>query len=357
MPHDEKKNALDLALTGLHKRFGNGSVMRMSERTIEAVEAIPTGSLKLDSALGIGGYPRGRVIEVYGPESSGKTTLALHAIAEAQKLGGTAAFIDAEHALDVQYARALGVDVDNLLVSQPDSGEQALEIAESLVRSGALDILVIDSVAALVPQAELEGQMGDAHMGLQARLMSQALRKITAVTSRTGCLVIFLNQVRQKIGVVFGNAEVTPGGNALKFYASCRLEVRRAGAITSDKENVGAKTKIKVVKNKVAPPFRSVEVDILYGTGLSRAGELIDLAEAAGVLQKSGSWFSYKGEKLGQGKENTRERIVRDPVLFAAIAEQLRGKPIADVEIDVGDEPSLDTVAPLTNGLGHAAAM
>jgi recombination protein RecA len=303
----EKNKALDAALAQIERAFGKGSIMRMGQRAgDEQIEVIPSGSLGLDLALGIGGLPRGRVMEIYGPESSGKTTLALHAIAEAQKRGGTCAFIDAEHALDPGYARKLGVDVDNLLISQPDAGEQALEICDTLVRSGAVDVVVIDSVAALVPRAELEGEMGDSHMGLHARLMSQALRKLTASVSRSNTMLIFLNQIRMKIGVMFGNPETTTGGQALKFYASLRMEIRRIGQIKERDVVVGNQTRVKVVKNKLAPPFRQVEFDIMYGEGISKVGELIDLGVKAGVVEKSGSWFSYDSQRIGQGRENAK---------------------------------------------------
>jgi recombination protein RecA len=303
----EKNKALDAALAQIERAFGKGSIMRMGQRPgDEQIEVIPSGSLGLDLALGIGGLPRGRVMEIYGPESSGKTTLALHAIAEAQKRGGTCAFIDAEHALDPGYARKLGVDVDNLLISQPDAGEQALEICDTLVRSGAVDVVVIDSVAALVPRAELEGEMGDSHMGLHARLMSQALRKLTASVSRSNTMLIFLNQIRMKIGVMFGNPETTTGGQALKFYASLRMEIRRIGQIKERDVVVGNQTRVKVVKNKLAPPFRQVEFDIMYGEGISKVGELIDLGVKAGVVEKSGAWFSYDSQRIGQGRENAK---------------------------------------------------
>ncbi|MEQ1508750.1 MAG: recombinase RecA, partial [Myxococcota bacterium] len=304
-------------------------VMRLGVGYTADVEVVPSGSLSLDAAIGIGGYPRGRVVEVFGPESSGKTTLALHAIAEVQRNGGIAAFIDAEHALDVGYARKLGVDIDQLLVSQPDAGEQALEIAESLLRSGAVDLVVVDSVAALVPQAELDGDMGDAHVGLQARLMSQAMRKITAVTARSHAIVMFINQVRQKIGVTFGNGETTTGGNALKFYASVRLEIRRIGAIKRGEDVIGNRTKIKVVKNKMAPPFKQFEVDIMYGRGVCRAGELLERAEENGLLVKSGSWYSIGDERIGQGFEAVRDQIVADPALYARLAALVRPPPQA----------------------------
>ncbi len=308
----EKNKALEAAMSQIERAFGKGSIMRMGARAgDEQIDTIPSGSLGLDLALGIGGLPRGRIIEIYGPESSGKTTLALHAIAEAQKRGGTCAYLDAEHALDPIYARKLGVDVDNLLISQPDAGEQALEIADTLVRSGAVDVLVIDSVAALVPRAELEGEMGDTHVGLHARLMSQALRKITGSVSRSNTMLVFINQIRLKIGVMFGNPETTTGGNALKFYASIRLEIRRIGSIKDRDEVVGNSTKVKVVKNKLAPPFRQVEFDIMYGEGISKVGELIDLGVKAGVVEKSGSWFSHDSQRIGQGRENAKQ-FLRD---------------------------------------------
>ncbi len=310
----EKSRALDLAVSQIEKQFGKGSIMRLGGiDSSAALDAIPSGSLSLDVALGVGGYPRGRVIEVFGPESSGKTTLTLHAIAETQKLGGAAAFIDAEHALDANYARKLGVDVENLLVSQPDSGEQALEIAEVLIRSGAIDIVVVDSVAALVPRAELEGEMGDAQMGLQARLMSQALRKLTGIVSKSKTCLVFINQIREKIGVMFGNPETTTGGRALKFYASVRVDVRRIASIKDGDEVTGSRTKAKIVKNKVAPPFREAEFDIMYGQGISREGDLLDLAVDKNVVEKSGAWFSFQGERLGQGRENARQFLKDNP--------------------------------------------
>jgi recombination protein RecA len=319
----EKNKALDAAMAQIERAFGKGSIMRMGARAgDEQIEVIPSGSLGLDLAVGIGGLPRGRIIEIYGPESSGKTTLALHAIAEAQRRGGTCAFIDAEHALDPTYARKLGVDVDNLLISQPDAGEQALEIADTLVRSGAVDILVVDSVAALVPRAELEGEMGDSHMGLHARLMSQALRKITGSVSRSNCMLIFLNQIRMKIGVMFGNPETTTGGNALKFYASLRLEIRRIGQIKERDEVVGNQTRVKVVKNKLAPPFRQVEFDIMYGEGISKVGELLDLGVKAAIVEKSGAWFSYDSQRIGQGRENAKQ-FLRD---HRSIADAIEAK-------------------------------
>jgi recombination protein RecA len=321
----EKNKALDAAMAQIERAFGKGSIMRMGARSgDEQIEVIPSGSLGLDLALGIGGLPRGRIIEIYGPESSGKTTLALHAIAEAQRRGGTCAFIDAEHALDPTYARKLGVDVDNLLISQPDAGEQALEIADTLVRSGAIDVLVVDSVAALVPRAELEGEMGDSHMGLHARLMSQALRKITGSVSRSNCMLIFLNQIRMKIGVMFGNPETTTGGNALKFYASVRLEIRRIGQIKERDEVVGNQTRVKVVKNKLAPPFRQVEFDIMYGEGISKVGELLDLGVKAAVVEKSGAWFSYDSQRIGQGRENAKQFLRDHRNLADAIEAKVR---------------------------------
>ncbi|NCG17708.1 MAG: recombinase RecA [Rhodobacterales bacterium] len=315
---DMKTRALNETLDQMEKRFGRGSVMRLGDATVADVEVISSGSLTLDGLLGIGGWPRGRVVEIYGPESSGKTTLTLHAIAEAQKTG-TCAFIDAEHALDASYARALGVDTDDLIVAQPDHGEQALEIAESLVRSGAIDLLVIDSVAALVPRAEIEGDMGDHHVGLQARLMSQALRKITGITARTGCTVMFINQLRQKIGVTYGSNEVTTGGNALKFYSSIRVDIRRIGALKKGESIVGNKTKVRVVKNKMAPPFRTAEVEILYGRGICRVGEVMKLAEEGGLLSKSGSWYSWGDEKLGNGKEAVRANLLENPDLLSRL--------------------------------------
>ena len=321
----ERGRAIDLALSQIEKQFGKGSIMRLGSR--EAIAnggVIPTGALSLDAALGVGGMPRGRVVEIFGPESSGKTTLALHVISEAQKTGGMAAFIDAEHALDAPYARQLGVDIDNLLVSQPDSGEQALEIAEMLVRSGALDVCVIDSVAALVPRAELEGEMGDSHMGLQARLMSQALRKLTGIVSKSNTCLIFINQIREKIGVMFGNPETTTGGRALKFYASVRVDVRRVASIKDGDEVTGSRTKAKVVKNKVAAPFREAEFDIMYGTGISKEGDLIDLGTEKGILEKSGAWFSYKGERMGQGRENAKQFLRDNTDIRRQVEDELR---------------------------------
>jgi len=321
----EKGKALDAAMIQIERAFGKGSIMRMGARAgDEQIEVISSGSLGLDLALGIGGLPRGRIVEIYGPESSGKTTLALHIIAEAQKRGGTCAFIDAEHALDPIYARKLGVDVDNLLISQPDAGEQALEIADTLVRSGAIDVLVIDSVAALVPRAELEGEMGDTHVGLHARLMSQALRKITGSVSRSNTMLVFLNQIRLKIGVMFGNPETTTGGNALKFYASIRMEIRRIGAIKDRETVTGNQTRVKVSKNKLAPPFRQVEFDIMYGEGISKVGELVDLGVKAGVVEKSGSWFSFDSTRIGQGRENAKQFLREHPDVAATIEKKVR---------------------------------
>lgn len=320
----DKQKALETALAQIEKQFGKGAVMKLGQATAMNVEAIPTGSIALDIALGIGGLPRGRIVEVYGPESSGKTTVALHAVAEAQKMGGEAAFIDVEHALDPIYAKALGVDIDSLLVSQPDTGEQALEITEALVRSGAIDIIVLDSVAAMVPRAEIEGEMGDTHVGLQARLMSQALRKLTAVIGKSNCVAIFINQLREKVGVVYGNPEVTPGGRALKFYSSVRLDVRRVEQLKSGTEVVGNRTRVKVVKNKVAPPFREAEFDIMYGKGISKSGETLDLAVKLDIVNKSGAWFSYNGERLGQGRDNVKVYFEEHPELMAEIDEKIR---------------------------------
>ena len=321
----DKQKALDAALGQIERSFGKGSIMRLGqqEQAVD-IDTVSTGSLGLDIALGIGGLPRGRVIEIYGPESSGKTTLALHVVAEAQKLGGTCAFVDAEHALDPVYARKLGVNLDDLLISQPDAGEQALEIADTLVRSGAIDVLVIDSVAALVPRAELEGEMGDSHVGLHARLMSQALRKLTGSISRSRCMVIFINQIRMKIGVMFGSPETTTGGNALKFYASVRLDIRRIGAIKDKDEVVGNQTRVKVVKNKVAPPFKMVEFDIMYGEGVSKAGELLDLGVNAGIVEKAGAWFSCDGQRIGQGRENAKNFLKENPELAGDIERRIR---------------------------------
>ena len=337
----EKNKALDAAVAQIERAFGKGSIMRMGARAgDEQIEVIPSGSLGLDLALGIGGLPRGRVMEIYGPESSGKTTLALHAIAEAQKRGGTCAFIDAEHALDPTYARKLGVDVDNLLISQPDAGEQALEICDTLVRSGAVDVVVVDSVAALVPRAELEGEMGDSHMGLHARLMSQALRKLTGSVSRSNTMLIFLNQIRMKIGVMFGNPETTTGGQALKFYASLRMEIRRIGQIKDREQVVGNQTRVKVVKNKLAPPFRQVEFDIMYGEGISKVGELIDLGVKANAVEKSGAWFSYDSQRIGQGRENAKQFLRDHPDMAAKIEAKVREQSgvVANLMLATADE-------------------
>lgn len=322
--NSEKLKALELAMTQIDRQFGKGSIMRLGDEKIADIEAIPTGSISLDAALGIGGFPRGRVVEIFGPESSGKTTLALHAISEAQKRGGLAAFIDAEHALDAKYSKNLGVDTENLLISQPDTGEQALEIAETLIRSGALDIVVIDSVAALVPKAEIEGEMGDAQMGLQARLMSQAMRKLAGIISKSKTCMIFINQLRDKIGVMFGNPETTTGGRALKFYASVRIDIRRIASIKDGETIIGNRTKVKVVKNKVAPPFRIAEFDIMYGTGISREGDLIDLSVDHDIIQKSGTWFSYGEERLGQGRENVKKYLIENQDLLKKINKQVR---------------------------------
>ncbi len=333
-----RQKSIDQALLQMDKQFGKGSVLRLGSRNVLQVNVIPTGSISLDSALGVGGLPQGRVVEIFGPESSGKTTLALHVIAQTQKSGGTAAFIDAEHALDPTYARKLGVDIENLIVSQPDYGEQALEITGSLVASGGVDVVVIDSVAALVPKAELDGEMGDSHMGLHARLMSQALRKLTGSVARTNTLMIFINQVREKIGVMFGNPETTTGGRALKFYSSVRIEVRRGAAIKDGDTVVGNRTKIKVVKNKVAAPFREVEVDILYGIGISREGDLLDLGVTNGLIEKSGSWFSFRGNRIGQGRENARTYLIENPETYNLIETELRG--IISQQTDAAPAPT-----------------
>jgi recombination protein RecA len=321
---DERMKALDLALQGIEKSFGKGAIMRLGDAHRMRVEVIPTGALSLDVAVGVGGLPRGRIIEIYGPESGGKTTVSLHAIAEAQKLGGIAAFVDAEHALDPAYAARLGVDIDNLLVSQPSTGEEALEITEALVRSGAVDIVVIDSVAALVPRVEIEGEMGDSHVGLQARLMSQALRKLTAVTGKSNCLVIFINQLREKVGIAYGNPEVTTGGRALRFYASMRLEVRRIETLKKDGAEIGNRVKVKVVKNKLAPPFKVAEFDLLFGEGISAEGSLLDLAADFGLIQKAGAWYAYKDQKIGQGRDNAREYLKNNPAIAKEIDEAVR---------------------------------
>ncbi|MBR5524833.1 MAG: recombinase RecA [Clostridia bacterium] len=320
----ERQKALDMALAQIEKQYGKGSVMRLGENIKMNVDAVPTGSMALDAALGIGGLPRGRIVEIYGPEASGKTTLALHAVAECQKKGGEAAFIDVEHALDPVYARALGVDVDSLLVSQPDTGEQALEIMEALIRSGAVDIVVLDSVAALVPRAEIEGEMGDAHVGLQARLMSQAMRKLAPAVSKSNCIALFINQLRLKVGIVYGNPEVTSGGNALKYYASVRLDVRRTETIKNGADAVGSHTRVKVVKNKLAPPFKQAEFDVLYGIGISKESELLDLAVKLDIVEKSGSWFGYKGERLAQGRDNARDYLREHPEIASEIEATVR---------------------------------
>ena len=337
---DKDKNvALEAAISQIDKAFGKGSVMKLGTSGMNLdIQAISTGSLGLDVALGIGGLPKGRIVEIYGPESSGKTTLALHVVAESQKIGGTCAFIDAEHALDPVYAKKLGVNIDELLISQPDAGEQALEIADTLVRSGAVSVLVVDSVAALVPRAELEGDMGDSHMGLQARLMSQALRKLTSSISKSNCLVIFINQIRQKIGIMFGNPETTSGGNALKFYASVRLDIRRIGAIKDKDDIVGNQTRVKVVKNKVAPPFRTVEFDIMYGEGISKNGEIIDLGVAAGIIEKSGSWFSYNEQRIGQGRENAKKFLLENVEIAIELEEKIKGNSLLVEEILMNPE-------------------
>ena len=320
----DKQKAIETAISQIEKQFGKGSIMKLGSTATLNVEAISTGSISLDMALGIGGVPRGRIVEIYGPESSGKTTVALHIVAEAQKAGGEAAFIDVEHALDPVYAKALGVDIDSLLVSQPDTGEQALEIAEALVRSGAIDVIVLDSVAAMVPKAEIEGEMGDAHVGLQARLMSQALRKLTGIVSKSNTVAVFINQLREKVGVVYGNPEVTPGGRALKFYSSVRMEVRRVEQLKSGTEMIGNRTRVKIVKNKVAPPFKEAEVDIMYGTGISREGEILDLAVKLDIINKSGAWFSYNGERLGQGRDNVKVYLQEHPDFANEIDKLIR---------------------------------
>ena len=336
--NSEKMKALEAALGQIEKQFGKGSVMKLGDVTAMEVEAIPTGALSLDIALGIGGIPRGRIVEVYGPESSGKTTLALHMIAEAQKLGGEAAFIDAEHALDPVYAKHLGVDIDNLIVSQPDTGEQALEITEALVRSGAIDVVVVDSVAALVPKAEIDGDMGDSHIGLQARLMSQALRKLAGVINKSKCVVIFINQLREKVGVMFGNPETTAGGRALKYNASVRLDIRKRENIKQDGEVIGNRARVKVVKNKVAPPFREAEFDIVYGKGISKEGNILDIAVNLDIIEKSGSWFGYNGERIGQGRENVKKYLVDNPEVMKEVEKKIREKFNEAFEKSLGDE-------------------
>ena len=345
MENTEKRKALEAAIGQIEKQFGKGSVMKLGGFTAMNVEAIPTGALSLDVALGIGGIPRGRIIEVFGPESSGKTTLTLHMIAEAQKLGGEAAFIDAEHALDPVYAKHLGVDIDNLIVSQPDTGEQALEIAEALVRSGALDIIVVDSVAALVPKAEIDGDMGDSHIGLQARLMSQALRKLAGAINKTKTVIVFINQLREKVGVMFGNPETTPGGRALKFYSSVRLDIRKIENLKQDGEVVGNRARVKVVKNKVAPPFREAEFDIMYGKGISKEGNIVDLAVSLDIIEKSGSWFSYNDTRIGQGRENVKKFLIENPEIMKEVEDKIRDnfnkafeKSLGDEQEDIDDE-------------------
>jgi recombination protein RecA len=338
MENSEKKKALEAAIGQIEKQFGKGSVMKLGDFTAMNVEAIPTGALSLDVALGIGGIPRGRIIEVFGPESSGKTTLTLHMIAEAQKLGGEAAFIDAEHALDPVYAKHLGVDIDNLIVSQPDTGEQALEIAEALVRSGALDIIVVDSVAALVPKAEIDGDMGDSHIGLQARLMSQALRKLAGAINKTKTVIVFINQLREKVGVMFGNPETTPGGRALKFYSSVRLDIRKIENLKQDGEVVGNRARVKVVKNKVAPPFREAEFDIMYGKGISKEGNIVDLAVNLDIIEKSGSWFSYNDARIGQGRENVKKFLIENPDIMKEVEDKIRDNFNKAFEKSLGDE-------------------
>ena len=339
----EKKKALEMAMSQIEKQFGKGSVMKLGEFKAMEIEAIPTGALSLDIALGIGGVPRGRIIEVFGPESSGKTTLALHIVAEAQKMGGEAAFIDAEHALDPVYARKLGVDIDNLIVSQPDTGEQALEITESLVRSGALDVIVVDSVAALVPKAEIDGDMGDSHMGLQARLMSQALRKLAGAINKTKTVIIFINQLREKIGVMFGNPETTTGGRALKFYASVRMDIRKIENIKQDGEVKGNRVRVKVIKNKVAPPFREAEFDVVYGQGISKEGNILDMAVNLDIVEKAGSWFSYNGERIGQGRENVKRYLKENPEILNDIEAKVRENFAKAFEQSLGEElPKVD---------------
>jgi recombination protein RecA len=339
----DREKALDMALAQIDKQYGKGSIMRMGEKTSMGIEAVPTGALALDIALGIGGVPRGRVVEIFGPESSGKSTLAMHVVAEAQRNGGICAYIDAEHAMDPVYAKAIGVDIDQLLISQPDTGEQALEIADMLVRSGALDVIVIDSVAALTPKAEIEGEMGDSHVGLQARLMSQALRKLTANLNKTNTIAVFINQLREKIGVMFGSPETTPGGRALKFYSSVRLDIRRIESIKDGAEVVGSRTRVKVVKNKVAPPFKQAEFDIMYGKGISREGSVLDLAVELGIVKKSGAWFTYEGEQLGQGRENAKNFLAENPEIMVEVSEKVRQASglgeNAEAFSEVDDEP------------------
>ena len=343
-----RKKALEVALGKIDKDFGKGAVMKLGENMVQKVDVIPTGSLSVDAALGVGGFPRGRIVEIYGPESSGKTTLALHCVAQAQKLGGTAAFIDAEHALDPVYAAKIGVDIDELYVSQPDNGEQALDICEALVRSGAIDIVVVDSVAALVPKAEIEGDMGDSHVGLQARLMSQALRKLTSVISKTNTVVVFINQLREKVGVMYGNPETTTGGKALKFYATIRIDIRKSEAIKEGKEVVGNKTKVKIVKNKVAPPFRTCVVEMMYGEGISRTGEILDFAVEMDLIQKSGSFYSYNNERIGQGRDNAKRYLLDKPDVFDALDRQIREKMLQDPTMVSETMVREETIADLT---------
>ncbi len=340
---EEREKALEVALSQIEKQFGKGSVMRMGDGSHMSIEAIPTGALSLDLALGIGGLPRGRIVEIYGPESSGKSTLAMHCVAEAQRNGGICAYIDAEHAMDPAYAKSIGVNIDDLLISQPDTGEQALEIADMLIRSGALDVLVVDSVAALTPRAEIEGEMGDSHVGLQARLMSQALRKLTATLNKSDTIAIFINQLREKIGVIYGSPEVTPGGRALKFYASVRLDIRRVESIKDGADMTGSRTRVKVVKNKCAPPFKTAEFDIMYGTGISREGSLLDVAVELGLVKKSGAWFTYEGEQLGQGRENVKSFLRENPQLMAEIDDRVRQHlaPSAAPDGDIEDPDDL----------------
>ncbi|MBQ3069161.1 MAG: recombinase RecA [Clostridia bacterium] len=352
---EDKQKALEMALQQIEKSYGKGSVMRLGENIGMAVASIPTGSIGLDMALGIGGLPRGRIVEVYGPEASGKTTLALHAVAEAQRAGGEAAFIDVEHALDPVYAKALGVDVDALLVSQPDTGEQALEIAEALIRSGAIDIVVLDSVAALVPRAEIEGEMGDSHVGLQARLMSQAMRKLAPVISRSNCIALFLNQLRQKVGVVYGNPEVTAGGNALKYYASVRMDVRRTETLKVAGNPVGSHTRVRIVKNKVAPPFKEAEFDIMYGEGISREGEVLDIAVQLDIVQKAGAWFSYNEARIGQGRDNAKDYLKKNPEVMAEVEDRIRDK--MDEKREAARRKSPEAKAPVEIPIGEAPRM
>ena len=345
---EEKKKALDAAISKIEKSFGHGAIMKMGEKAQMNVSAVSTGSLTLDMALGVGGLPRGRIIEIYGPESSGKTTIALHAVAEVQKLGGEAAFIDAEHALDPVYAKALGVDIDELLVSQPDSGEQALEIAEALVRSGAVEIIVIDSVAALVPQQEIEGDMGSSHVGLQARLMSQALRKLSGIVSKTNCIIIFINQLREKVGVMYGNPETTPGGRALKFYSSVRMDVRRIETLKQSGEMVGNRTRVKIVKNKIAPPFKEAEFDIMFGKGISKEGDILDLAVKCDLVSKSGAWFAYNGDKIGQGRENAKTYLSEHPEIMEELEQKIRAHYHIGAEGDVEENEEAATAEGIT---------